>query len=109
LTRNALKLAASAAALPLVRIRTAGAAGKLSVCFWDHWVPGGNDTMQRQVNAWAEKNKLEVQADFMTGNGNKLLMTGAAEAQAKAGHDIFPFYQWEVFNRSESLDGDAFG
>jgi hypothetical protein len=42
--RNALKLAASAAALPLVHIRTVGAAGKLSVCFWDHWVPGGNDS-----------------------------------------------------------------
>jgi ABC-type glycerol-3-phosphate transport system substrate-binding protein len=101
--RDALKVAASAAALPLVHIRGAGAAGKLSVCFWDHWVPGGNDIMQRQVNAWAEKNKVEAQADFMTGNGNKLLMTGAAEAQTKAGHDIFSFYQWEVFNQSESL------
>ena len=28
--------------------------------------------MQKQVNAWAEKNKVEVNADFITGNGNKL-------------------------------------
>ena len=43
--RSALKLSAAATALPLVHIRTAGAAGKLSVGFWDHWVPGGNDIM----------------------------------------------------------------
>ena len=40
--RKALKLAAAAGALPLVHIRTAGAAGKLSIGFWDHWVPAGN-------------------------------------------------------------------
>ena len=44
--------------------------------------------MQKQVNAWAEKNKVDVTADFITGNGNKLLITGAAEAQSKTGHDI---------------------
>ena len=75
--RSALKLGAAATALPLVHIRTAGAAGKLAIGFWDHWVPGGNDMMQKQVNAWADKNKVEVTADFITGNGNKLLMTGA--------------------------------
>ena len=77
--RSALKLAAATAALPLVHIRTAGAAGKLAIGFWDHWVPGGNDIMQKQVNAWADKNKVEVSADFITGNGNKLMMTGVAE------------------------------
>ena len=70
--RSALKLGAAAAALPLVHIRTAGAAGKVAIGFWDHWVPGGNDIMQKQVNAWADKNKVEVTADFITGNGNKL-------------------------------------
>ena len=58
--RRAVKLGAAAAALPLVHIRTAGAAGKLNIGFWDHWVPGANDVMQKQVNAWAEKNKVEV-------------------------------------------------
>ena len=90
--RSALKLGAAAAALPLVHIRTAGAAGKLAVGFWDHWVPAGNDIMQKQVDAWAAQNKVEVTVDFITGNGNKLLMTGAAEAQAKTGHDISSFY-----------------
>ena len=64
--RKALKLGAAAAALPLVHIRTAGAAGKLSIGFWDHWVPAGNDVMSKQVAAWAEKNKVDVQADFIT-------------------------------------------
>jgi ABC-type glycerol-3-phosphate transport system substrate-binding protein len=101
--RSALKLGAAAAALPLVHIRTAGAAGKLAIGFWDHWVPAGNDIMQKQVNAWAEKNKVEVNADFITGNGNKLLITGAAEAQSKTGHDIYTFYNWEVHNQADSL------
>jgi ABC-type glycerol-3-phosphate transport system substrate-binding protein len=101
--RGALKLGAAAAALPLVHIRTAGAAGKLAIGFWDHWVPAGNDIMQKQVNAWADKNKVEVNADFITGNGNKLLMTGAAEAQAKTGHDVYTFYNWEVHNQADSL------
>jgi ABC-type glycerol-3-phosphate transport system substrate-binding protein len=101
--RRALKLGAAAAALPLVHIRTAGAAGKLSVAFWDHWVPGGNDIMQKQVDAWAAKNKVEVAADFITGNGNKLLLTGVAEAQAKTGHDIMTFANWDVFNLHDAL------
>ena len=39
--RSAMQLAAAAITLPLVHIRTAGAAGKLSISLWDHWVPGG--------------------------------------------------------------------
>jgi hypothetical protein len=101
--RSALKLGAAATALPLVHIRTAGAAGKLAIGFWDHWVPGGNDIMQKQVNAWAEKNKVEVAADFITGNGNKLMMTGVAESQAKTGHDVYTFYNWDVYNSHDSL------
>jgi ABC-type glycerol-3-phosphate transport system substrate-binding protein len=101
--RSALKLGASAAALPLVHIRTAGAAGKVAIGFWDHWVPGGNDIMQKQVDTWAEKNKVEVTADFITANGNKLMMTGVAESQAKTGHDVYTFYNWDVYNIHEAL------
>jgi len=101
--RRALKLGAAAAALPLVHIRTAGAAGKLAVGFWDHWVPEGNGIMQKQVNAWAAKNQVEVTADFITGNGNKLTLTGAAEAQAKTGHDVMTFFNWDVHNLADSL------
>ena len=101
--RGALKLAAATAALPLVHIRKAGAAGKINIGFWDHWVPGSNDVMQKQVNVWAEKNKVEVTADFITSSGGKLNLTPAAETQAKAGHDIMTFVNWDVRNYSDSL------
>jgi ABC-type glycerol-3-phosphate transport system substrate-binding protein len=102
--RKALKLGAAAAALPLVHIRTAGAAGKVSIGFWDHWVPAGNDALKKQVAAWSDKTKVDVQADFITSNGNKLLLTEAAEAQAKTGHDVIAFYSWAVLNHADNLE-----
>jgi ABC-type glycerol-3-phosphate transport system substrate-binding protein len=102
--RKALKIGAAAAALPLVHIRTAGAAGKVSIGFWDHWVPAGNDVMKKQVAAFAEKNKVEVQADFITTIGNKNLLTIAAEAQAKTGHDALAFPTWNVLAYADSLE-----
>src|SRR5271155_6052820 len=102
--RNAVKLGVAAAALPLVQIRTAGAAGKLNIGFWDHWVPGANDVLQKQVDAWAAKNKVEVTADFITTSGGKLQLTPAAETQAKTGHDVMTFITWDVQNYADSLD-----
>jgi ABC-type glycerol-3-phosphate transport system substrate-binding protein len=105
--RDVLKLgaaAAASAALPLVHVRTARSAGKLSVGFWDHWVPAGNAAMKKQVEAWAKKNSVEVTADFITSVGGKLLLTLAAEAQAKAGHDILAFNVWEVGNNAQNLE-----
>ena len=102
--RGAVKLAAAAATLPLVHIRTAGAAGKLSVGFWDHWVPGANVVMQKQVAAWSDKNKVEVSADFLSTASGKLQLTPAAETQAKAGHDVMTFITWDVQNYAEYLD-----
>ncbi|HEY1410744.1 MAG TPA: ABC transporter substrate-binding protein, partial [Rhodopila sp.] len=102
--RGAVKLAAAAAALPLVHIRTAGAAGQLSIGFWDHWVPGSNAVMQKQVDAWAAKNKVEVSADFITSSGGKLQMTPAAETQAKAGHDVMTFFTWDVHSYADHLE-----
>jgi len=58
--RKVLKFGAAASALPWVHIRTAGAAGQVSVFFWDHWVPAGNVEIRKQVAAFAEKNKVEV-------------------------------------------------
>jgi ABC-type glycerol-3-phosphate transport system substrate-binding protein len=86
--RTALKMGAGAAALPLVHIRTAGAAGKLTVAFWDSFVPGATDVVRQVVKEWAEKTKVAVQADFMTVLANKMAVTMAAESQAKVGHDI---------------------
>ncbi len=101
--RNALKLGAGATALPLVHIRTAAAAGKLSIAFWDHWVPAGNDVMKQQVQAWADKNKVEVQTDFITSIGVKNLLTLAAESQAKRGHDVQAFPLWAAQQYRDQL------
>jgi ABC-type glycerol-3-phosphate transport system substrate-binding protein len=102
--RRVLKTAAAAAALPLVHIRTAGAAGKLSLGLWDHWVPGANDVMQKQVNAWAEKNKVDVNIDFITSSGNKILITAAAEYQANNGHDFIHVANWDVGTYADKLE-----
>jgi ABC-type glycerol-3-phosphate transport system substrate-binding protein len=101
--RRALKLGAASAALPLVHIRTAGAAGKLKLALWDHWVPSGDAALQKIVDAWAEKNKVDVQLDFLTGVGEKINITMAAEAQARTGHDIYAFDMWTVHEFADKL------
>jgi ABC-type glycerol-3-phosphate transport system substrate-binding protein len=102
--RRAVKLAAASAALPLVHIRTGRAAGKLSIGFWDHWVPEGNAIMKKQCEAFAAAHQVEVQADFITSIGSKNILTIAAEAQAKAGHDIQQFPGWEVQNHADQCE-----
>ncbi len=105
--RDVLKLgaaAAASAALPLIHVRTTRAAGKLSVGFWEHWMPAGNAAMKKHVAAWAKKNKVEVTADFISSMENKLLLAQAAEAQAKTGHDIQTFPTWEVGNHAQILE-----
>ncbi len=102
--RSALKLGAAATALPLVHIRTAGAAGKLSLALWDHWVPTGDIAMKKLVDDWAEKNKVAVELDFISSVGSKINITMAAEAQAKTGHDVYAFDQWTVHQYADSLD-----
>jgi len=92
--RRALTTAAAATALPWVHIRTAGAAGKLSVGPWDHWVPAGNDVLRKQMEAWADKNKVDLKIDFITSQGGKQLITINAEAQAKTGHDMLSMASW---------------
>lgn len=95
--------AASAALVAAPFVRSANAAGKLSVGFWDHWVPGANKATEALVKEWAEKNKVEVSMDFITSQGNKLLLTTAAESQAKSGHDVLAFSTWLPARYSEQL------
>lgn len=102
--RQTLQSGTAATVLPLVHIRTAGAAGKLNIGFWDHWVPGANDVMKKQVQDWADKNKVQVEADFITSSGNKLQLTGVAEATAKTGHDALTFFNWDVYNIADALE-----
>lgn len=101
--RSALKLAAASTALPLVHIRTGRAAGKVTVAFWDHWVPEGNDVMRKQCEAFGKANQVEVLPDFVTSNGMKNLLTIEAEAQAKTGHDIQQIPGWVAQNHIDQL------
>ena len=82
----------------------AHAAGKLTMGFWDHWVPGANKASTDLVNEWAEKEKVEVTIDYITSQGNKNLVTIAAEAQAKSGHDILAMPTWWPHANSDLLE-----
>ena len=85
-------------------VRGAYAAGKLSMAFWDHWVPGANDITTKIVHEWAEKEKVDVTVDYVTSQGYKNLITIAAEAQAKSGHDIITMPTWWPHANAESLE-----
>ena len=47
------------------------------VGFWDHWVPNANGATETLIKEWADKEKVDVQIDFITSQGNKLLLTTA--------------------------------
>ncbi len=95
--------AATAASISPPFIRTSRAAGSLSVGFWDHWVPGANDTLTRLCKEWAEKEKVDLKIDYITSQGQKLLLTITAEAQARSGHDIIQLPAWDAANNAKSL------
>lgn len=94
----------SAALISAPYIRTAYAAGKVSMGFWDHWVPGANKTCTDLVNEWGAKEKVEVSIDYITSQGNKNLVTIAAEAQAQSGHDILAMPTWWPQANSDQLE-----
>jgi len=93
---------ASAAIIAAPFVRTAHAAGKLSLGFWDHFVPGANKTSDALIEEWAAKEKVEVQIDRYT--GNKALLTLAAEAQARTGHDILYMTSWLPHHYANSFE-----
>src|SRR5262245_37110420 len=105
LTRRRL-LATSAAASTLAItapfVRTAGAAGKLTIGLWDHCVPTANKTSDELVQEWAAKEKVEVQIKRYT--GNKALSTLSAEAQARSGPDFVYMTSWLPHQYEKSLE-----
>ena len=100
-------VAGGAAAAGLVAapfVRSANAAGSLTIGLWDHWVPGANDVQSAIIKEWADKEKVDVKVDYITSQGNKLLLTLAVEAQAKSGHDIMEFTNWESAQHGAALE-----
>ncbi|HJQ58463.1 MAG TPA: ABC transporter substrate-binding protein, partial [Vineibacter sp.] len=104
LSRRSFQALATGTALAAPFVRGAHAAGKLSMGFWDHWVPGANKATTDLVNEWAAKEKVEVLIDYITSQGNKNRLTIAAEAQARAGHDIMALPSWEPADKAKFLE-----
>lgn len=96
--------AAAAAAISAPHVSTSYAAGSLSLGMWDHWVPGGNKVFDEVAQEWAAKEKVNLTIDYLSTQGNKLLLTIAAEAQARSGHDIMDFSAWEPAQYSRQLE-----
>jgi ABC-type glycerol-3-phosphate transport system substrate-binding protein len=96
--------AASSAVLAMPHVSHSQAGGKLAIGFWDHWVPGANNATKTLTEEWAAKNKVEVSIDFIPSSGNKLLLTIAAEAQARSGHDIIAMSTWLPAEHSRNLE-----
>ncbi len=100
----ATSAAAAGASMVAPYVSTAQSAGKLSIGFWDHWVPGANDVLTAICQDWAKKEKVDISIDYIPSQGNKNLITIAAEAQAKAGHDIMALPTWWPHAQAELLE-----
>jgi len=76
----------------------------LRCAFWDHWVPTGNGAMRQLCGQWGERNRVNVQLDFINTTGNQLQLTAAAQAQSRSGHDIISLAPWDVGSYAEQLE-----
>src|SRR3977135_904769 len=94
----------SAALMTAPYVRTAHAAGKLAIGFWDHWVPGANRASTELVNEWADKENVEVSIDYINSQANKDVVTITAEAQAKSGHDVLAMPTWWPHAQADLLE-----
>ena len=65
--------------------------------------PAPTCATEKIIRDWAEKAKVDVTIDFITSQGNKLLLTTAAEAQAGSGHDILAMNTFLPARYSEQL------
>ncbi|WP_409997978.1 ABC transporter substrate-binding protein [Bradyrhizobium sp. SZCCHNS3002] len=107
ITRRSLVVCAattSAVAIYSPYIRTAHAAGKLSVGLWQHWIPGADNASTELVREWAEREKVDVQIDYITSQGGKDRLTIAVEGRAKTGHDILQMPTWWPIANAELLE-----
>src|SRR5215469_12767073 len=103
-TRRGVVAGGAAFGLAAPFVRSANAAGSLTIGLWDHWVPGANEVQSTIIKEWADKEKVDVKVDYITSQGNKLLLTLSVEAQARSGHDIMEFTNWESAQFNQALD-----
>jgi hypothetical protein len=95
---------ATAGTLAFPYVKTAYSAGRVTLGLWDHWVPGANDTMVELARTWGDANNVDVQIDFITSVGNQNLLTAAAEARARAGHDVLSHPTFQIAVHQSSLE-----
>lgn len=96
-------VAASTLAAPMVHGQTSG--GRLALGIWDHWVGAvANDALRAIIMDWGRQNRVEITLDFITSVGNQNLITIAAEAQARQGHDILSFPTWMIHDQQRLLE-----
>lgn len=104
--RRFLKTTAAASTVGVLApyVHTARAAGTLAVGFWDHWVPTGNEALTKLCNEWAAKEKVDIKIDYIPSQGQKNLLTIAAESQARAGHDMLAMPSWWAVDKAKQLE-----
>ena len=102
--RTLLGTAAAATAMSAPYVRGAFAAGKITCGFWDHWVPGANDTLTKLCKQWGDQEKVDVSLDYITSQGDKNLLTISAESQSRSGHDILAFPTWYAPAHTDELE-----
>jgi ABC-type glycerol-3-phosphate transport system substrate-binding protein len=95
-------LAATAVGAPMVHAQ--GTGGTIRCGFWDHWVPAGNGALRELSAEWGTRNRVEVNIDFITSVGNQNLLTIAAQAQSRSGHDLLSFPTWEPAAKADLLE-----
>jgi len=71
--------------------------------FWDHWVPAGNGALRELCAAWGQRERVDVQVDFITSVGRQNELTIAAQAQSRSGHDILSFPTWQPAAYADQL------
>jgi ABC-type glycerol-3-phosphate transport system substrate-binding protein len=96
--------ALAATAVPIAHVSAQGSAGRVACGFWDHWVPAGNGALRELCTAWGQKERVDVQVDFITSVGRQNELTIAAQAQSKSGHDILSFPTWFPAAYAEQLE-----
>ncbi|MBX9698932.1 MAG: extracellular solute-binding protein [Acetobacteraceae bacterium] len=97
-------IAAGAAGLTAPMVHAQGTGGTLRVGFWDHWVPASVTAMREMCAEWGRANRVEVTLEFITSVGNQLLLTLAAQAQARSGHDLLTFPIWEPTSHARLME-----
>src|SRR5436305_1505838 len=79
-------------------------AGEVTGGCWGHQATCDNKEIDDHDNECADEEKVEVSSGYNPGQRNKNLLTIAAEAQAKSGHDILAMPSWGLLAHAEQLE-----